>query len=597
MRSYLTRTKHWLLLSISLILVLAAAPLSRAQSEDQDPNQVQAQEPYQDQQLDPNQVQADDRDRIHGEAPLVGQASPSGDSHARIVRISYVDGQVRLDRGQGYESATMNVPITERNWLQTRSDGWAEVQMEDGSVIRLSPDTVIAFTELGRSSSGATITTIDLDQGEAEFKVAKHGDSEFQVTVKNKTIMLDRSGSFRVTSVNADPMEVVVWKGEVAVRDSDSGEDVAVKKNETFVLDATDLGRYALDKAVEADALDQWSKERDDYLSTYAARGGNLQSPYQYGAGDLNYYGQYFDDPGYGTLWQPSGVNIGWDPFMNGYWAYSPGFGYTWVSAYPWGWMPYRYGRWVYLNNRGWCWAPGGWNNGWHTGPRWANAPPGFHPPVPPTERRIVISGAPGGRVVIPGTRNDRGGPGRLGSGGGGERPGRLANGDDHDRQGARDNGRRVFTNDDVQSRVPRTDVPAERSVSPGEVDANRPATAGQHALRSGGSGTPQSRFDGGERNSSAPATGGRAVNAAPPAERTRILNAPRMPQPVVSQPTRSYTPPPQAPQPARQYVAPPAPAPMHQSAPAPAPMRSYSPPAETHSAPSNDGARGGRVR
>ncbi|HEX9256597.1 MAG TPA: hypothetical protein VF938_13680, partial [Candidatus Angelobacter sp.] len=26
------------------------------------------------------------------------------DSHARIVRLSYVDGQVRLDNGHGYES-------------------------------------------------------------------------------------------------------------------------------------------------------------------------------------------------------------------------------------------------------------------------------------------------------------------------------------------------------------------------------------------------------------------------------------------------------------------------------------------------------------
>ena len=54
----------------------------------------------------------------------------------RIVRISYVEGDVRLDIGHGYESATMNVPLTERNWLQKGSDGWAEVQLEDGSLIR-----------------------------------------------------------------------------------------------------------------------------------------------------------------------------------------------------------------------------------------------------------------------------------------------------------------------------------------------------------------------------------------------------------------------------------------------------------------------------
>ncbi len=73
----------------------------------------------------------------------ISQAQGTGDedglySHARIVRISYVQGEVRLDSGWGYESVTMNVPVMERNRLQTFSNGWAEVQMEDGSVVPLS---------------------------------------------------------------------------------------------------------------------------------------------------------------------------------------------------------------------------------------------------------------------------------------------------------------------------------------------------------------------------------------------------------------------------------------------------------------------------
>src|SRR5580765_6728052 len=163
------------------------------------------------------------------------------DSQARIVRISYVEGDVRLDNGHGYESATMNVPLTERNWLQTGSDGWAEVQFEDGSLIRLAPDTVMIFSELSRSSSGATITTVDLDQGEAVFKITKHDDSDFRVTVKKNTISLTHSGTFRVTSTNSNPMEIAVTKGEVAVRDGEGGDEVAVKKNETFVLNPNDV--------------------------------------------------------------------------------------------------------------------------------------------------------------------------------------------------------------------------------------------------------------------------------------------------------------------------------------------------------------------
>jgi hypothetical protein len=557
------------------------APAARAQSQSEDQEQIQAQPE--------NQLQSGDE---------------AQDSHARIVRISFVDGQVRIDRGQGYESATMNTPVTEGNWLQTRSDGWAEVQLEDGSLIRVAPDTVIAFTQLSRLSSGGAVSTIDLDQGEAEFKVATHENGAFQVTVKNKTIVLARSSSFRVTSTNANPLEVVVWKGEVGVRDSESGGEVAVKKNETFALDPMDVARYALDQSAEADQLDEWGRQRDDALSAYAsASRGSFQSPYQYGTSDLNYYGQYIDAPGYGSVWQPTGVGLGWDPFSNGYWVYSPGFGYTWVSAYPWGWLPYRYGNWVYINHRGWCWAPGGWSR-WHTGPRWANAPPGFHPPVPPANGRIVVGGAPGGRVIMPGNSWDKGGPSRRSSSPGGRTANRDGDGDDHG--GARTKPR-VFTNDDVQGRVPRTDVHAAKPSSASGAVATDPtpkvvpppAPGRGGAVRSsepGGTwGDRQQRPSAIDRNidrnldRNMDRNTGRSPEPSPRVDNTRPMEVPRSSNPA---PAPQQVAPPSQPVRQQQYTPPPQPAPVHQAPPASAPIRQSAPPPESH-APANEGPHG----
>src|ERR1700743_1809665 len=259
--------------------------------------------------------------------------------------------------------------------------------MEDGSMIRVSPDTVIAFTGLGRSNSGATSTNIDLDQGEAEFTILKSSGSDFQLPVRNKTIPVVTSGWFRVTSTNDDPTEVAVRKGHVSIHDPASGEDVAVKKNETFALNPADLSQYALDQGTEPDELDEWSNQRDQSLQAYAAN-HSLQAPYQYGSADLNHYGQYIQDPQYGNVWQPYGVSMDWDPFSNGYWADTSGGG-VWGSSYPWGWMPYRYGHWVFINGRGWFWQPGGWNN-WNNAPHIVNAPPGFHAPTPPAITRVV---------------------------------------------------------------------------------------------------------------------------------------------------------------------------------------------------------------
>lgn len=515
------------------------------------------------------------------------------DSQARIVRISYVEGDVRLDTGHGYESATMNVPLTERDWLQTGHDGWAEVQLEDGSLIRLAPDTVIAFTQLARASSGATLTTVDLDQGEAEFKITQHNDGDFNVTVKKNTIALTRSSSFRVTSTNADPLEVAVLKGEVGVSDTDNGGEVAVKKNETFVLDPNDVARYALDKGVDADDLDQWSQQRDDFLSTYASAGpGYAQSPYQYGASDLNYYGQYYDVPGYGEVWQPNNVGYNWDPFSNGYWSYSPGFGYTWVSSYPWGWMPYRYGRWVFVNGRGWCWAPGGWNR-WYSRPRLVNAPPGFHAPIPPADRRIVDRGPMRNRPEPP--------VGNVGGKTGGLIGGRPVDhdGDIHalDRSNGDRGDRRVYTNDDV-ARVPRTDNPPPQpkpdvNNDRGRVDGDRnPKVVDQQPARDTGDRR-------GDFNRS-------RDNHQPTPEPVRRTNNDGNPGPTERQhnpPPQTFTPSPQRPIEHNTYT-PPAPA-VHQQAPPPSPVvhqpapqlapavHQPAPPPESHFRSSDEGSRG----
>jgi len=454
------RNKHWLLLIAILTLAFCITPLSQAQDQ-----------------------------------PDV--------SHARIVRISFIAGEVRTDNGRGYESVTMNTPLIENNRIQTMSDGWAEIQLEDGSIVRLAPETQVVFTELARLSSGEARTTLDLAQGEAEIQMASRSSGEFQVVAKNKTITVKQPGTFRVTSINTDPLEVVVWNGSIGIRDPESGSVIAVKKNETFVLDPSDTGHYALDKGAEADDLDQWSEQRDSELSSYAsAQGLYTGSPYQYGTSDLNYYGQYYDVEGYGDLWQPNNVSADWDPFSNGYWA-DTGGSYTWVSAYPWGWLPYRYGHWVFLTGRGWFWAPGSWNR-WHTLPRIVNAPPNFRAPVPPADTKIV--GRLPGQVIRPGeaTTNNSG---KLNGFAGGER---LANRDSNEQIGHEGN-RHVFTNDDV-ARVPRTDVPAQEA---GMMDADRRpkklerepgASAGvyEHEDRFHGDREPSRRMDRSNEGSSA---------------------------------------------------------------------------------------------
>ena len=132
---------------------------------------------------------------------------------------------------------------------------------------------------------------------------------------------------------------------------------------------------FVIAKNYEEEPSDAWDRQQTDYHDRYASAGGSsINSPYGYGMSDLNYYGNFMTVPGYGNVWQPYFIDAAWSPFQDGGWAFYPGFGYMWVSGYPWGWMPYNYGNWAFAPGFGWVWQPGYWNP-WYGIPQVVNPP------------------------------------------------------------------------------------------------------------------------------------------------------------------------------------------------------------------------------
>jgi len=334
------------------------------------------------------------------------------ESHVRIVRLSEVQGAVEIDRnaGQGYEKASPNMPMVEGTKLATKADGRAEVEFEDGSTVRITPNTKIEFTALSLQDSGSKVSTVTLTQGLAYVDyTAKQKDNVFTVIFKDEKVRPEEAAHFRV-SLQEAVAELAVFRGDLKV-DGLSGP-VEVSKNKTVTFDLSNGNKSTLAKNIEDEPFDAWDKQQSKYQQEYASKGSYRDYPYGYGVSDLNYYGNYTNVPGYGMMWQPYFAGVGWDPFMDGSWMFYPGVGYTWVSAYPWGWMPYRYGSWNFVPGYGWMWAPGGFGGGWASVVRVTNPPVRYKPPIPPTRgtatvavgRPVLATPAPNRVVVRNGT-------------------------------------------------------------------------------------------------------------------------------------------------------------------------------------------------
>ena len=315
--------------------------------------------------------------------------SAAAESKARIVRLSEVQGSVQIDRatGNGFEKGFLNLPVTEGAKLKTGDEGRAEVEFEDGSALRIVPNSEVDFTRLALGDDGQKVSTIQLVAGTAYVNARGSKGDQFTMNFGRESVTLTESAHFRV-AMSSSEATLATFKGKLNVTGQSGTVEVAEKHSATFDVNSD---RYELAKNYEQDPYDDWDRHQSEYHDRYRTSSGyNVSSPYAYGFSDLNYYGSYMMVPGYGMVWQPYFVDASWSPFMDGGWVWYPGFGYMWVSSYPWGWMPYRYGSWVFAPGFGWVWQPGYWNM-WFPMPRVVNPPRRTVVPQPPVRTHETV--------------------------------------------------------------------------------------------------------------------------------------------------------------------------------------------------------------
>jgi len=317
--------------------------------------------------------------------PTTTSTVSAATSHVRIVRLSEVTGEVNVYRGIGesYETALLNLPITESLELRT-GEGFAEVEFEDGSTLRLAPFTIVEFTQLARDSAGATATTVNVVTGTTYVSLANTPESHFTLTFAHQRATLSPSSHVRLF-MSDHAASLAVLHGEAAI-ETPTGE-TAEAKNKTVNFEFLTPTAISQNKNVQ-DPYDTWDSEAIDYHKHYAKAAAYGTGGGTFGVSDMNYYGRFVTTP-CGDIWRPYFAGAVWDPFANGSWVWYPQWGYTWVSPYPWGWTPYHYGGWDYCPNYGWGWRPyGAWRSIPNPPSRLVKLPPpahhGFRPPHPP---------------------------------------------------------------------------------------------------------------------------------------------------------------------------------------------------------------------
>ncbi|MFZ0306520.1 MAG: DUF6600 domain-containing protein [Terracidiphilus sp.] len=330
---------------------------------------------------------------------------------SRAVRLSYVEGQVRVTQGDQViaEGATVNMPLFEGMQVSTGQDGRAEIQFEDGSVARLSPNTTLTLSELrGEGANGDAKMLLNGGLAYFEFQGGNQV-GQFSVGFGDSSVTPSGNAVLRIR-MDTPPGELAVMSGNADLTRGNGGTQLAMHGGESVTLYANDVSHYDLNESVDPDSWDAWNTDRDQVMATEEAAFTSAP-PTQNGPesgspawSDLDANGSWYDVPDQGYVWSPfEAANAGWDPYGCGNWMAYPQFGYTFVPCNNWGFLPYSCGAWNFYGGFGWGWSPGmggcnpWWNSfGYYPGPMFGGSlPPGYRLPHRPIMPRGPNRGHP----------------------------------------------------------------------------------------------------------------------------------------------------------------------------------------------------------
>ncbi len=274
----------------------------------------------------------------------------------RVARLNLIEGAVSYLPSGGQDNdwvaASLNRPLTTGDRLWADANSRSELHI-GSTAIRMDSNTGISFLNLDdttvqiRLSDGAMIVRLrGLDPG-----------NSFEVDTPNLAFTINRPGDYRLeTDPNSNRTAITVRQGEGEV--VGGGRSWQVISDQQAIFTGTDVLDYDL-KDADAQPLtdfDKWARSRDAHEDSIAAP--RYVSAEMTGYEDLDAYGRWINEPGYGWCWGPAGVQAGWAPYRYGHWVWVAPWGWTWVEDEPWGFAPFHYGRWAYFR-ASWFWVPG----------------------------------------------------------------------------------------------------------------------------------------------------------------------------------------------------------------------------------------------
>jgi hypothetical protein len=257
-------------------------------------------------------------EKLKKEAQFILGEHYSSATYAQIVRLSYVEGDVRISRGERnekisgatWEKAVAGLPL-ETGFSLATGAGRAEIELEDASTLYLGEGSVLTLNDL-HTTGGVPSAEIALLTGTISAHVIPYSEGQsilLRTLTDDRYLTSNPGNSFLRVSSYADTTAVTPlggWNLRV------SGEKIADGQTVFF----HEGRRNDLMIAKDTNAFVEWDKWVADRIAKRSAanaelmEAAGLSAPIP-GLAEMKGQGRFFECQPYGTCWEPSTADDG----------------------------------------------------------------------------------------------------------------------------------------------------------------------------------------------------------------------------------------------------------------------------------------------
>ena len=259
-------------------------------------------------------LNTDSSEKLKQEALFILGQHYSDATYAQIVRISYVEGDVRVARGAekdkpadaAWEQAVANLPL-ETGFSLVTGAGRAEIEFEDASTLYLGENSVLTFNDL-HTTSGVPYTDLGLLAGTVSLNLHSYipGDKFFLRTpTDNMESKFPAAWNARVSSY-LDGIAYTTLDNNTLLLLGEN-EKALVKGRTQYYRDGRPVDLAGPSDLAAFAGWDHWVADRVAQRTAAMAemmKASGLTVPIP-GLPDMKGQGTFFACPPYGTCWEP----------------------------------------------------------------------------------------------------------------------------------------------------------------------------------------------------------------------------------------------------------------------------------------------------